>query len=148
MNFDKYASKGNRILNEIASEFGPPENSDLSARLLRSTLHTLRERLTVEESFHLLAQLPFVLKAMYVDGWKYNNKPERIKTIKDFVRKVIHEDRPVAHHDIQTAKDGENAVKAVLKILQKHVSQGEFEDILLTIPGDLHPLFGKEPVKS
>ncbi|MCX2743816.1 DUF2267 domain-containing protein [Mangrovivirga sp. M17] len=144
MNFNKYAAKGNQILHEIARELGLPENTDLSNRMLRSTLHALRDRLTVEESFHLIAQLPFVLKAMYVDGWKYSSKPQRIKTVKEFVKKVIYEDYPAGHHDIQTAKDGENAVKAVLKVLRNHISPGEFKDILLTMPEDLYPLFGRE----
>jgi len=142
MDFNKYAAKGNQMLDEIALELGLPGNRDLAKRFLRSTLHILRERLTIEESFQLMAQLPFVIKAMYVDGWKYTTKPNRIKNIKEFVRKMIHEDYPSGHHDIQTTKDGENAVRAVLKVLRKHVSEGEIKDILVSIPPELRPLWG------
>jgi len=142
MNFENYAAKGNQIVNEIASELGFPENKQLAGRLLRATLHTLRDRLTIPESFQLIAQLPMVLKAVYVEGWKYHEKPNRIKHIGEFVREVIHEDQPVGHHDISTTKDGENAVRAVLKVLKSHISEGEVEDILRSIPSDLRELWG------
>ena len=140
MNFTKYAVKGNHILDELAEELGFPEDRKLSLRILRSTLHVLRRRLKIEESFQLMAQLPFVIKALYVDSWKYQSKPERIKTASEFVRKVIHEDYPVGHHDFQTAKDGENAVKAVFKILAQHVSDGEMKDIAASLPEDIRTL--------
>ncbi|ELR73882.1 hypothetical protein C900_00046 [Fulvivirga imtechensis AK7] len=148
MDFNKYAAKGNQILDEVAVELGFVDDRERAGRILRAVLHTLRERLTIQESFQLIAQLPFVIKALYVEGWKYQEKPFRIKHIGEFVKNVIHEDFPVGHHDISTAKDGENAIMAVLKVIKRHVSEGEIRDILATIPADLHPLWGevkKEP---
>lgn len=143
MDFNKYAAKGNKILDEIAIELGFPGDRDLSGRIFRAVLHTLRERLTTQESFHLIAQLPMALKAVYVDGWVYQEKPFRIKHIGEFIRNVIHEDSPAGHHDISTAKDGENAIRAVLKVIRRHVSEGEIKDILASIPEELHPLWGE-----
>lgn len=148
MDFNKYAAKGNKILDEVAIELGFPGDRDLSGRMLRAVLHTLRERLTTEESFHLIAQLPMALKAVYVDGWVYQEKPFRIKHIGEFIRNVIREDFPAGHHDISTAKDGENAIRAVLKVIRRHVSEGEIKHILASIPEELHALWGereKEP---
>lgn len=142
MNFDQYAAKGNQIVNEVANELGFPENKKLATRLLRATLHTLRDRLTIQESFQLMAQLPMILKAVYVEGWKYQEKPNRIKHIGQFIREVIHEDQPVGHHDITTAKDGENAVRAIFKVLRNHISEGEIQDIINSIPTDLRDLWG------
>jgi len=142
MDFNKYADKGNLMLDEVALEIGFPQNRDLAGRILRSTLHALREVITIEESFQLMAQLPFVIKAMYIEEWKINRKTEKIKHVKDFVRKVVHEDFPAGHHDFQTVKDGENAVKAVFKVLRRHVSAGEIDDILATMPKELHKLWG------
>ncbi|MDX1629749.1 MAG: DUF2267 domain-containing protein [Fulvivirga sp.] len=144
MKFDQYAAKGNQIVNEIAIELGFPENKELAGRLLRATLHTLRDRLTIPMSFQLMAQLPMVLKALYVEGWKYQEKPHRIKHIGEFIREVIHEDQPAGHHDIATAKDGENAVRAVLKVLRSHISEGEVVHILKSIPPDLRKLWGND----
>lgn len=142
MDFTKHAGKGNQILNEVAEELGFSGNKDLAGRILRAVLHTLRERLTIQESFQLMAQLPLVLKGLYVEGWKYQEKPYRIKHIGEFVLNVIHEDYPTGHHDISTVKDGENAIMAVLKVLRNHISAGEVQDILASIPPELHHLWG------
>lgn len=36
---------------------------------LRAVLHTLRDRLTVEEAAHLGAQLPMLIRGFYYEGW-------------------------------------------------------------------------------
>ncbi|MBK6264382.1 DUF2267 domain-containing protein [Marivirga sp. S37H4] len=142
MKFDKYVETANKIIKEIAEELGFPEDRELAGRVLKAVLHTLRSRLTIQESFQLMAQLPMLLKAIYVDGWKYQEKPLRIKHIGEFVREVIHEDKPLGHHDISTSKDGENAIRAVFKVIRKHVSEGEINHILVNLPPDLRPLWG------
>ena len=54
----------------------------------------LRRRLTLDESFDLLAQLPMCIKAVYVDGWKPALFPDKsIKTLEDFIREVLEEDK-------------------------------------------------------
>lgn len=142
MNFNQYAEKGNKILNEIAQELGFPEDLQLASRILRGVLHTLRERLTIQESFQMMAQFPMMLKAVYVDGWKYRTKPNKIKNIGQFVKTVVENNPGAGHHDIRTAKDGENAVKAVLKVIKNnHISEGEVKDILSTLPPDLRSLW-------
>ncbi len=143
MTFENYAIKGNQILNEIAQELGFPEDRNLAGRMLRSVLHVLRERLTLEESFQLMAQLPMPLKAVYVEGWRVQDHSKRIKTEGEFVREVIKHDWPVGHFDIKGSKDGRNAIMAVLKVIRNHVSEGEIKDILASIPKDLHGLFGE-----
>ncbi|GAA0893657.1 DUF2267 domain-containing protein [Fulvivirga kasyanovii] len=142
MDFIKHAEKGNHILNEVASELGFPGNKELAGRMLRAVLHTLRARLTIQESFQLMAQLPLVLKGLYVEGWKYQEKPFRIKHIGEFVTHVIREDYPAGHHDITTVKDGENAIMGVLKVLRSHITEGEVQSILASIPRELHHLWG------
>ncbi len=142
MNFHMYEEKANIIINELAEELGFPEDKKRALRILRAVLKVLRARLTVQESIQFIAQLPMLLKAFYVEGWKYTDKPTRMKHIGEFVKAFVHEDQPVAHHDIKTAKDGENAIRAVLKVLRNHVSEGEVSDIIKTMPADLKPLWG------
>ncbi len=150
MKYDLYIEKTRKIIQEVAQELGIPEEHQQAERILRAVLHALRSRLTIQESFQMMAQLPMLLKALYVDGWKYSEKPKRIKHIGDFIREVVHEDAPMGHHDIATSKDGENAIRAVLKVLRNHVSEGEVEDMIAVMPNDLKPLWGtlKNPVES
>lgn len=147
MNYKLYIEKAQLMIEEVAEELGFPEDHHLAERMLRAVLHALRSRLTIQESFQMMAQLPMLMKALYVDGWKYREKPKRIKHIGDFIREVVHEDFPLAHHDITTSKDGENVVRAVFKVLRNHISEGEINHILAVLPPELKELWG-EPVKS
>ena len=147
MNFNKYAEKGNLILAEISEQLGIEENRERSYRILRAVLHVLRERLPVQESFHLMAQLPLVLKGVYADGWKYHDKPNRkIRDLTSFVREMVREDYPAGHHDFMTVKDAENAVRAVITVLRRHIAAGEADDIENALPADLKEIWHAEPV--
>ena len=146
MDFEKYAQKGNMLLDELGMTLGFPEDRKLSGRLLRAVLHALRSKMTIDESFQLLAQLPMALKGVYIEGWKIHQAPKKIRSISDFVRGVVHEDFPVGHHDIQTAKDGENVIRAVFKVLKNHLSEGEVDNIINVMPKKVRPLWTGEAV--
>ena len=128
-NFEKYVNKGNLIIGEVAEELGMPERRDIAGRVLRAVLHTLRQAIPPEESFKLLAQLPLVIKGLYIEGWNPYKPVEKVTTVSQFVSHVIREDFPAGHHDFGTAKDGENATRAVFKVLQQHLSSGEVIDV-------------------
>jgi hypothetical protein len=68
-----------------------------SACILRAVLHTLQQYLTVEESLQVVSQLPVMLKAVHVDGWKLSNKPRHIKRVDEFLREVRTENRTLNH---------------------------------------------------
>lgn len=46
---------------------------------LRSVLHTLRDRLTVEEAADLSAQLPLMIRGIYFDAWTPATAPVTIR---------------------------------------------------------------------
>ena len=147
MDFLKYAGKGNDMLDELAEELGFSTNRQLAFRTMKSTFHVLRDVLTIKESFRLIEQLPFIMKALYVEGWQFLNEPKKIDSIHDFVREMIHEDQQ-GHSDFQTVKDGENALMAVFKVLKNHISESHLTNILSTLPTEIWPLFGKLNMQS
>ncbi len=71
INFEKFAQEGNEFLSRLATSLGHPEEKGRTGIIMRSVMHTLRERITVGESLNLLSQLPMFLKGIYVDKWKY-----------------------------------------------------------------------------
>ncbi len=142
LNFEKYASKGNALINEIAVELvlTPAEGRNKAARSLRAVLHVLRRLIPVEESLQLLAQLPMCLKAIYVDGWKPLEPPLRVKHIEDFALMVMEEDGRAAISDFQSQEEVLEAVHAVFTVLKRHVTPGEIEDIRGSLPKELKTL--------
>ena len=90
-NVEKYTNKGIGFINEVADKLDNCDNPGKAARVLKSILHALRNRITTEESLQLLSQLPLMIKGIYVDGWKLKNQV-RIKNIEDFIDEIIKED--------------------------------------------------------
>ncbi|MDN5203910.1 DUF2267 domain-containing protein [Fulvivirgaceae bacterium BMA10] len=141
VNFDKYASKGNEILNELGKELGFPGERELTGRILRSVLHALRNRLTFEESLQLLAQLPVALKGIYVEGWSSKHKSKRVRTVREFIEEVQLEDYPTGQYDFSNDASGEKTISIVFSVLQRHISRGEAKDIMAVLPKALKDLW-------
>ncbi len=142
MNFEKYVEKGNIFLKELAEELGIPEDKERAGRILRTVLHTLRRRLTLEESFDLISQLPMCIKAIYVDGWKPSPFPDKtIKTAEDFINEVLEEDKRSAGKDFGNEEHAKQVIKAVFRVIKGHVSDGEIQDIKGDLPKSLKTLF-------
>ncbi|MBU3713719.1 MAG: DUF2267 domain-containing protein [Ferruginibacter sp.] len=132
LDFEKYAAKGNEIINKLSAELELPR--DNAGRVMRSVLHALRNRLTIEESFQLLAQLPLVLKGVYVDGWKLTKPFSRIHYLEDFIEEVKNEDGRTADYDFDNAENSKHAIKSTFKILSYYLSEGELEDMMAVLP--------------
>jgi uncharacterized protein (DUF2267 family) len=107
-------------------------------KALRAVLHTLRDRLTVEEATDLAAQLPMLLRGLYFDGWNPSGKPVRIKTVDEFVDKVNTNFPATEYADYN---DPEEITRAVLKVIASHVSKGEINDIVASLPDPLRELW-------
>ncbi len=141
MDFNKYAAKGNEFLNRLAENLGNPDNRDHAARVLRSTLHVIRDYITIEESIQLLAQLPMMLKAVYVEGWSTAEKNTRIKTIDDFAAEVIHRDGNSAWRDFSNRDEVIQHIRKVIETLASYVSSGELEDVFSVLPKEIQRTF-------
>ncbi len=145
MNTLIYTQTKDEIIKEVAFELGFPDKIVLSQRIVAAVLHALRSMLTRQESCELIGHLPFGLKALYIEGWKYEQKSHKIKTEADFVREVIKNDWPFGHDDFSTAKDGENATKAVFKVLRNHISEKQIQAVIFALPSELESLWEVNP---
>ncbi len=141
MNFEKYAEKGNLFIKELAQELGCPDDKKKAGRILKAVLKALRNRLSHEESMHLLAQLPMCIKAVYVDGWKLSQTPEKIKNVSEFIEEVMRYDVPRAQQDFANKDEAIRAVKAVFKVIKNHISDGESQDVEAELPKQLKELW-------
>jgi uncharacterized protein (DUF2267 family) len=137
MDFNKYAAKGNEFLNRLAAKLGNENDRDHAARILRSTLHVIRDHITVEESIQLLAQLPMILKGVYVDGWSSANMQVKIKTLDDFAAEIIGKDGNAAWRDFSNKEEVLEDVRKVVETLAMYVSYGELEDVFSVLPKEI-----------
>jgi len=138
--FDKYARDGEQFFKEVAVALGEPADTGKAQRIARAVLHAFRNRLSPSESLQLISQLPMLVKAIYVDGWRISDEAKNLRTLGDFIEAVREEGRSATLSDFVTDREVENAIQAVFKVLKTHVSAGEIRDIVATLPEELRPL--------
>ena len=136
--FDASLQKTQVWLNDLMSELDwedKPRNAPLA---LRSALHALRDRLTVEEAVHLVAQLPILIRGIYYEGWTLTGKPVKERHKSEFLDHIA-----AAFRKDETV-DPERVMRAVLKVLSRHISQGEVDNVKHLLPKTLQELWPAE----
>lgn len=106
---------------------------------MRAVLHTLRDRLTVEESSDLAAQLPMMIRGMYYEGWNPSDTPVKIRDRDEFME-YMRDQLGVAVNDLPA----DDALEAVLLSLHQRISPGELQDIHRMLPEDLQHLWAEK----
>lgn len=96
-------------------------------RDLRAFLQTLRDRLTVDLAAELGAQLPMLVRGIYYEAWDPSRAPVKMKAdefVEVFIERAVlpPEREPLA------------ALKAAARVVGRHVSEGETENVLLSLP--------------
>jgi uncharacterized protein (DUF2267 family) len=133
--FDAPLQKTQVWLNDLMSELGWEDKPQKAFLALRTALHALRDRLTVEETVHLGAQLPVLIRGFYYEGWTLSHKPVRERHKSDFldhIARVFRNDDTV---------DPEKVMRAVFKVLSRHVTKGEIENVKHQLPKSLQELW-------
>jgi uncharacterized protein (DUF2267 family) len=104
-------------------------------KALRAVLHALRDRLPMEEVVDLAAQLPMLVRGLYYEGWKPNAKPVKVRTKADFLAPIAaaFQDDPEIYPEAVTW--------GVFRLLERHVSHGEINDVKHVIPEELRVLW-------
>jgi len=133
--FEGTLQKSHVWLNEVMAELDWHDRPHRAYVALRTVLHALRDRLTVEEAVQLGAQLPMLIRGLYYEGWTLKGKPHKERHEEDFLDHVKK-----AFKD-NAAVDAGEVVRAVFKILNWHTSQGEIEDVKQVLPKPLKELW-------
>ena len=107
----------------------PSERSAYAA--LRCVLHQLRDRMPLKEATDLGAQLPTLVRGVYYESWNPLHNPQPIHKAEDFVNDLI---KKLHGHDEIHA---ESAMRGVFTLLSTHVTKGEIDDVIGTLPDEI-----------
>lgn len=133
--FDSTLQKTHIWLSDIMRELGWEGERQRAYLALRSVLHALRDRLTVEEALDLGAQLPMLVRGFYYEGWKIAGKPLKERRREDFLAHIKHDFR-------DDDRMGPEAIaRAVFTVIARHASAGEVEDVKRILPAELRALW-------
>lgn len=119
---------------DVAAELGTTDLHE-AGRALRVVLHALRDRLTVDEAAQLAAQLPTMIRGIYYEGWKPSGAHPLAHDVDAFLERVATAGRMAGE------TEASHAVAAVMRVLHRHVSEGELDDVMAVLPERLRPLF-------
>jgi uncharacterized protein (DUF2267 family) len=142
LDFDQYAAKGNAFVNRVAEKL--QVQREQAARIVRSVLHALRNRLSLDTSFNLLAQLPIALKGVYVDGWKHTNDYIRLRHPEEFLDEVRRQDRGLAGYDFGNHEKAAKVTEIVFEELFGIISEQEAVKVIQSLPEPLQSWIGKK----
>ena len=132
--FDATVHKTNEWLHDLMNELGL-ENQQGAYHALRTVLHTLRDRLTVQEAVDLAAQLPMLVRGFYYEGWQPNHVPVRDHSKEQFLEHVRQGYRDDSWVDV------EEITRSVFRVLTKHVTAGEIDDVRGCLPESIRDLW-------
>ena len=132
--FDETLHLTNSWLKDIMEALGW-EDRNAAYRALRTTLHAIRDYLTVDDGAHLAAQLPLMIKGIFYDGWKPARCGGGDRTIDGFLSPVTEA------FDDNPAMNAREISKVVFNTLSAHISDGEIEHVLHALPGPVRAHF-------
>jgi len=132
--FDETVQLSNQWLNELMRAVDW-DDKYRAYRLLRATLHALRDRLTAHEAVQFGAQLPMLIRGLYYDGWRIRDVPPPERTKSAFLGHID------AAFKQDPNADTEGLVREVFKLLARKISKGEIDDVKHILPAEVRALW-------
>ena len=132
--FDKTIEKTNVWLAELEATMNWEDKSK-AYTALRAVLHALRDRLPPDETVHLGAQLPMLIRGFFYEGWHPADKPLRYRHKGEFLERARKE-APWLH-----GEELELAVTTVFEILSRELGGEEPAQVRRLLPAELRELW-------
>ncbi|HEU6441915.1 MAG TPA: DUF2267 domain-containing protein [Microvirga sp.] len=131
--FDRTLHTTNSWLKEIMEALGSDRH--VAWHVLGSVLRALRDRIPLELTAHLGAELPLLVRGLLYDRWHPAAAPQRYRSLDEFLHRVnedLRSTRPIAPED---------AARAVFTVLTRHLPEGQVEKVRHALPEDIRTLW-------
>jgi uncharacterized protein (DUF2267 family) len=131
---DRNVEMVNVWLGEITERLGHGSKEDAWS-CLNAVLRTVRDRLPVDETADFAAQLPTLIRGSYYEGWRPSEAPHKWRHKDEYLAAV--RGRLGGRENF----DPEATVRAVLSVINRHVSEAEVQKIKAIHPKELWDLW-------
>ena len=131
---DSTVQKTYEWINELKGRLDWASDRD-ALRLLRVTLHQIRDRVHVHETAQLSAQLPLLIRGMLFEGWQPHLVPLTDRRAADFIAAIEQ------HLGEALEYRGQEDIITVFNLLNARISIGEVNDIRGNLPEEIRALW-------
>ena len=138
--FDRTLEKTHQFINDIAQQLEIEDKHTVFIGIT-AVLHSLRDRIPLEEAAQLGAQLPVMLAGFYYQGWKPAATPTKERSVSAFVDKVKG-NLPEGNYPIEIEK----LIEGVFAVLSQWVTKGEIVDVANMLPKDVQKFWPQKVV--
>ncbi|WP_148863832.1 DUF2267 domain-containing protein [Marinobacter fonticola] len=121
-------------LKETSQELGGIDEDD-AWRRLRAVLQTIRDRVTIDEAAHFAAQLPILARGLFYEDWRPSESPQKWRDRGEYLEAIN------AKISNDGAADPEETLRAVLKVIERHIDAGEVEKVKEMHPKEMWDLW-------
>lgn len=132
--FDTTIQQSNTWLKGIEARLRPCDRQEAYSAL-RAVLHVLRDRLPLEGVLGLSAQLPLLLRGVFLEGWRPGDRPTHIRRPLSFAEAVEGQLAPAF------PRDGLGVAEAVFEVMVERLDAGEVDKLIAYLPAPLRPLW-------
>jgi uncharacterized protein (DUF2267 family) len=122
--------KTNEWLKQLSEELEIEDRED-AWRILKSYLQLLRDQLTVNEGAQLGAQLPIILRGAFYEGFDPGRRPAKARDAESFLDLLASRGR------LRDRQEAARVAEAATRVLRRHVTEGELEDVLSQLPREV-----------
>ena len=132
--FDTTVNETNQWLKSLEARL-PACDRHQAYAAMRAVMHTLRDRLSPGGAMRLAAQLPLLLRGVFVEGWRPDDTPVRTHTANAFVEMVAAElPREFPYEAAVVARN-------VVDVMWSQMNGGAIEKIREELPRDIGVLW-------
>jgi len=138
--FDTTVNETNQWLNALEDQINCDRHQAYVA--MRAVMHVLRDRLAPASAMRFAAQLPLLLRGVFVEGWRPDETPVRIHTAAAFVAAVA------AALPLNFELNPELATRAALAVLWSRMDGGAMDKVRHEVPEDIRTLWPEPAVDA
>jgi uncharacterized protein (DUF2267 family) len=131
---ERSVEKTNIWLKDLCTEL-ETDDRQYAYHVLRAFLHALRDRIPIEESAQLAAQLPMLVRGLYYEGWTPSRTPQAYHDVRAFLDRIAEE------ASLAGETEASFAAAAAARVLRAHVSSGELDDVVSVLPPAVREIF-------
>lgn len=138
LNFESFAQDAHKYVNELAEELGHPDEKSRVLKIWRAVMHTVRDRIHLGESFQIIDPLPMIFKGIYVENWKYTEKPPLdYSTLEEMKTQVKNLQAQYGEEDFPWRKSTENIMAITLGSLRRFLKGNQLEQVINQMPKEI-----------